>query len=73
MSREDSSDGMAGADDVEGSRSTDQVDLSNRMKQLLYGVRLSVSAASLTPAGDLEELARRLDMDRSRRHEGRNS
>ena len=61
---------MNGGTEVEeleetSSQSVHAPELSARMKHLLFGVRLSVASAPLEAAGDLEELARRLDAMRS--------
>jgi len=41
-------------------------EVTGRMRQLLFGVRLSAATEPMSPAEDLEELARRLDSLRRR-------
>ncbi len=71
MEKEASSDGSAAEENNIASHDLAcQSEMSNRMKQLLHGVRLSMAAELMNPADDLEELARRLDIDRRRRSRG---
>jgi hypothetical protein len=69
MEREECNGGSAReANCIASHQVASQPEMSNRMKQLMHGVRLSMAAEHLNPADDLDALARRLDTDRSRRN-----